>query len=91
MFPTSTMLLSDLSFLSYFVMELSEFIRYYTRACVDVDDITRFSEIVRDFEHTAIEYDYDAYAALLQRDDISEAKKAVINELLGEFDEGIAF
>lgn len=85
------MLLSDLSFLSYFVMELAEFIRYYTRAFVDVEDITLFTEIVRDFEHGAIEYDYDAYAALLQRDDISTAKKAVVNELLGEFDEGITF
>lgn len=90
-YPTKIILLDDLSFLSYFAMELAQFIQYYTRACVDEQDITLFKEIVQKFEHGAIEYEYDAYADLLLRDEISPEKKSVVKNLLEKPDEGIEF
>lgn len=89
--PTSMTLLNDLSFFSYFSIKVSEFIKYYTRACVDVEDLNEFRQIVENFEHVVIEYDYDAYVALLQRDDINERKKSIVKELLEKHDEGISF
>ncbi len=88
---TSRPLLADFSFFSVFAMDLRTFISVYTQAALDSESLDEFEDIARDFDHMAIEYDYDAYLALLETTNLSQVKKDIIHRLQHEQDTGLSF
>ena len=63
-FPGRIDLLSDLTFFHEFENILSILISYYTRACVDQQNLETFSELAKDFYYSTSPDGYEALSAL---------------------------
>lgn len=69
-------MLNDLLFFNEFALNLSELINYYQQACVVIDSLENFQDIVGMFE--GFFDDYDSCHTLLHHPDISHEKRALI-------------
>ena len=83
-YPGKIDLLSDLSFFHEFENILSILITYYTRACVNQEDLETFSEIAQDFYYSTSPDDYEAYYALRELFGPDTDKRKIIDFLIAE-------
>ena len=86
-YPGRFDLLSDLSFFHEFENILDILITYYTRACVNQEDLETFSEIAQDFYYSTIPDDYEAYYALRELFGSETDKRKIIDFLIAEEEE----
>ena len=63
-YPGRVDLLSDLAFFHEFEKILNILITYYTRACIDQENLETFSELAKDFHYATNPDGYEAYHAL---------------------------
>jgi len=87
-YPGRIDLLSDLSFFHEFENILSILISYYTRACVDQENLDTFSELARDFYYSTNPDGYEAYYALRELFEPYTDKRKIIDFLMAEEEEG---
>lgn len=86
-YPGKIDLLSDLSFFHEFENILDILITYYTRACVDQEDLETFSELAKDFYYSTFSDDYEAYYALRELFGPDTDKRKIIDFLIAEEEE----
>jgi hypothetical protein len=77
-------LLSDLSFFHEFQNILSILISYYTKACVDQENLDTFTELTKDFYYCTKPDGYDAYYALRELFDHNSDKRKIIDFLIAD-------
>jgi glycerol-3-phosphate cytidylyltransferase-like family protein len=77
-------LLSDLGFFHEFKNILGVLITYYTRACVDQENLETFSELAQDFYYATIPDGYEALYALRDLFEPGTDKRNVIDFLIAE-------
>lgn len=80
-------LLSDLAFFHEFENILSTLITYYTRACVDQENLETFSELAKDFYYSTNADGYEAYYALKELFEPETDKRKIIDLLIAEEEE----
>ncbi|MDF1578709.1 MAG: hypothetical protein P1P81_09750 [Desulfobulbales bacterium] len=73
--PADFVLLTDLVFFNEFDRNLSELVEHFTRACRQVDDPEKFSEIAREFHYGKLADGYSALPALRDIFDESTDKR----------------
>ncbi len=83
-YPGRIDLLSDLTFFHEFENILSILISYYTRACVDQQNLETFSELAKDFYHFTIPDGYEALYALQELFGPETDKRKIIDFLIAE-------
>jgi len=81
-------LLSDLSFFHEFENNLGILISYYTRACVDQENLDTFTELAKDFYSSTKPDGYEAYYALQELFGPETDKRKIIDFLMAEEEEG---
>ena len=85
-------MLSDFLFFNEFCFNLSELITVCTRGCIAIEDLNDFKLISNRFYNYAIDYGYDAYAALLENIEITVTKKKAIKALIvDQNNDGVCF
>ena len=80
-------LLSDLSFFHEFENILSLLIKYYTKACVDQENLETFMELTKDFYYCTKPDGYEAHYALRELFEPETDKRKIINFLIAEEEE----
>lgn len=83
-FPGRLDLLDDLAFFHEFENILSTLITYYSRACVNQENLQTFGKLAQDFYYAAIRDGYDALHALRELFDPGSDKRKVIDFLISE-------
>lgn len=83
-FPGRLDLLDDLAFFHEFENILSTLIIYYTRACVDQENLQTFGDLARDFYCVTFPDGYDALYALRELFEPGSDKRKVIDFLVSE-------
>jgi hypothetical protein len=83
-YPGRIDLLSDLSFSHEFENILSILISYYTKACVDQENLDTFTELTKDFYYCTKPDGYDAYYALRVLFDPNSDKRKIIDFLIAD-------
>jgi len=86
-FPGRIDLLSDLTFFHEFENILSILISYYTRACVDQQNLETFSELAKDFYYSTSPDGYEALSALRELFELNTDKRKIIEFLISEEEE----
>ena len=86
-YPQRVDLLSDLSFFHEFEKILSILIKYYTKACIEQENLSTFSELARDFYHSTNRDGYDAYYALQELFEPNTDKRKITDFLIDEMNE----
>ena len=80
-------LLSDLSFFHEFENILSILISYYTKACVDQENLDTFTELANDFYYCTKPDGYEAYYALRELFEPETDKRKIIDFLIADEEE----
>lgn len=75
-----------LTFLHEFEKILSILIKYYTKACIEQENLSTFSELARDFYNSTNRDGYDAYYALQELFEPNTEKIKIIEFLIAERD-----
>jgi len=83
-YPGRIDLLSDLTFFHEFENILSTLISYYTRACVDQQNLGTFSELAKDFYYSTSSDGYEALYALRELFEPDTDKRKIIEFLISE-------
>jgi len=83
-YPGRIDLLSDLTFFHEFENILSTLISYYTRACVDQQNLETFSELAKDFYYSTSPDGYEALYALQELFEPDTDKRKIIEFLISE-------
>jgi len=83
-YPSRIDLLSDLAYFHEFENILSLLITYYTRACVNEEDLETFTELVQDFYYTTNPDGYEALFALRELFELHTEKRKIIDFLISE-------
>jgi len=83
-YPARIDLLSDLAFFHEYENILTTLIKYYTRACIDQNNLDTFSELAKEFYYSTIPDDYDAYYALRELLEPGSDKRKIIDFLIAE-------
>ena len=86
-YPGRIDLLSDLAFFHEFENILSILITYYTRACVEQENLETFSELTKDFYFSTNPDGYEAYYALQELFGPGTDKRKIIDSLIAEKEE----
>ena len=86
-YPGSVDLLSDLGYFHEFGNILSVLITYYTRACVDQENLETFSELAQDFYYATIPDGYEALFALRDLFESGTDKRKIVDFLIAEEEE----
>jgi len=86
-YPARIDLLSDLTFFHEFENILSTLISYYTRACVDQQNLETFSELAKDFYYSTSPDGYEALYALRELFEQDTDKRKIIEFLISEEEE----
>jgi len=86
-YPGRIDLLFDLSFFHEFENILSTLISYYTRACVDQQNLETFSELAKDFYYFTSPDGYEALYALRELFEPETDKRKIIDFLIAEEEE----
>jgi len=86
-YPGRIDLLSDLTFFHEFENILSTLISYYTRACVDQQNLETFSELAKDFYYSTIPDGYEALYALRELFGPETDKRKIVDFLIAEEEE----
>ncbi len=86
-YPGRIDLLFDLSFFHEFENILSTLISYYTRACVDQQNLETFSELAKDFYYSTSPDGYEALYALRELFEPETDKRKIIDFLIAEEEE----
>ena len=86
-YPGRIDLLSDLTFFHEFENILSTLISYYTRACVDQQNLETFSELAKDFYYSTSPDGYEALYALRELFEPDTDKRKIIEFLISEDEE----
>jgi hypothetical protein len=86
-YPARIDLLSDLTFFHEFKNILSTLISYYTRACVDQQNLETFSELAKDFYYATSPDGYEALYALRELFEPDTDKRKIIEFLISEEEE----
>ena len=86
-YPGRIDLLSDLTFFHEFENILSILISYYTRACVDQQNLETFAELAKDFYYATIPDGYEALYALRELFKPDTDKRKIIEFLISEEEE----
>jgi len=86
-YPGRIDLLSDLTFFHEFENMLSTLITYYTRACVDQQNLETFSELAKDFYYSTIPDGYEALYGLRELFEPDTDKRKIIEFLISEEEE----
>lgn len=86
-YPGRIDLLSDLTFFHEFENILSILISYYTRACVDQQNLETFSELAKDFYYSTSPDGYEALYALRELFEPDTDKRKIIEFLISEEEE----
>ena len=86
-YPDRIDLLSDLTFFHEFENILGTLISYYTRACVDQQNLGTFSELAKDFYYAASPDGYEALYALRELFEPDTDKRKIIEFLISEEEE----
>jgi hypothetical protein len=81
-YPGSFDLLADLDYFHEFENILSTLIAYYTRACVDQENLETFSELARDFYFATKPDGYEALNALRDLFEAGTDKRKVVDFLI---------
>jgi len=83
-YPSRIDLLSDLAYFHEFENILSLLITYYTRACVNEEDLETFTELVQDFYYTTNPDGYEALFALRELFELHTEKRKIIDFFISE-------
>ena len=83
-YPDSIDLLSDLGYFHEFQNILGILITHYTRACVEQENIEKFTELAQDFYYNTIPDGYEALYALRDLFESGTDKRNVIEFLIAE-------
>jgi hypothetical protein len=86
-YPSRIDLLSDLSFFHEFENILGILISYYTKACVDQQNLDTFLELAKDFYYSTKPDGYEAYYALRELYEPETEKRKIIEFLISEEEE----
>ena len=86
-YPGRIDLLSDLAFFHEFENILSTLISYYTRACVDQQNLETFSELAKDFYYSTSPDSYEALHALRELFEPDTEKRSIIEFMISEKEE----
>ena len=86
-YPGTIDLLSDLSFFHEFENILSLLIKYYTKACIDQENLDTFTELAKDFYYCTIPDGYEAYHALRELFEPETDKRKIIEFLIADVEE----
>jgi len=86
-YPGRIDLLSDLTFFHEFENILNILISYYTRACVDQQNLETFSELAKDFYYSTNPDGYEALYALRELFEPDTDKRKIIEFLISEEEE----
>ena len=86
-YPGRLYLLSDLGYFHEFENILGILITYYTKACVDQENLETFSELAQDFYYATIPDGYEALYALRDLFEPGTDKRKVIDFLIAEEEE----
>lgn len=86
-YPGRIDLLSDLTFFHEFENILSILVSYYTRACVDQQNLETFSELAKDFYYSTNPDGYEALYALRELFEPDTDKRKIIEFLISEEEE----
>jgi hypothetical protein len=86
-YPGRIDLLSDLTFFHEFENILSILISYYTRACVDQQNLETFSELAKNFHHSTNPDGYEALYTLRELFKPDTDKRKIIEFLISEEEE----
>lgn len=88
-YPGRIDLLDDLALFHEFENVLRLLITYYTKACVDQDNLDTFSELAKDFYYSTSLDGYEAYYALLELFESETDKRKIIEFLIAEEEEAV--
>jgi hypothetical protein len=86
-YPARIDLLSDLAFFHEFENILNILITYYTKACIDQENLETFSELAKDFYYSTNPDGYEAYYALRELFEPETDKRNIIDFLIAENEE----
>ena len=86
-YPARIDLLSDLAFFHEFENILNILITYYTKACIDQENLETFSELAKDFYYSTNPDGYEAYYALRELFEPETDKRKIIDVLIAEDEE----
>ena len=86
-YPARIDLLSDLVFFHEFENILNILITYYTKACIDQENLETFSELAKDFYYSTNPDGYEAYYALRELFEPETDKRKIIDVLIAEDEE----
>jgi hypothetical protein len=86
-YPGRIDLLSDLAFFHEFENILNILIAYYTKACIDQENLETFSELAKDFYCSTNPDGYEAYYALRELFESETDKRQIIEFLIAEDEE----
>jgi hypothetical protein len=87
-YPGRLDLLSDLGFFHEFENILSTLITYYTKACVNQENLETFADIAQEFYYTTIPDGYEALYALRDLFEPGTDKRQIIDILIAEEERG---
>jgi hypothetical protein len=85
--PTNSDLLNGLGFYHIFSPILKELIMYYNKACEAEQDMTLYRQLAQDFHINCSSSGYEAFYALDQKLSENDPKKAVLKDLISEWNE----
>ena len=83
-YPGRIDLLSDLAFFHEFENILSLLIKYFSRACIEQDNLETFSQLAIEFYYSTCPDGYDAYYALRDLFDPGTEKRKIIDSFIFE-------
>jgi len=86
-YPGRIDLLSDLAFFHEFENILNILITYYTKACIDQENLETFSELAKDFYYSTNPDGYEAYYALRELFEPETDKRKIIDFLIAKNEE----
>ncbi len=86
-YPARIDLLSDLAFFHEFENIFNILITYYTKACIDQENLETFSELAKDFYYSTNPDGYEAYYALRELFEPETDKRKIIDFLIAEDEE----
>jgi len=86
-YPGRIDLLSDLTYFHEFENILTTLIIYYTRACVNQENLETFTELTQDFYYATNPDGYEALYALRELFEPHTEKRKIIDFLISEEDE----
>ena len=87
-YPGRLDLLSDLGYFHEFENMLGTVITYYTRACVNQENLETFADIAQEFYYTTLPDGYEALYALRDLFEPGTDKREIIEILIAEQEEG---